>query len=277
MVGFSGQCQNLIFWCQIWRTGVHCFSTRISSGQCQNPLQLTATHGPLRDATLLASLALVSHHPLAIAELEKEQIQVMWRDEGGQVRATEPAYSPRGMGYAGILTSDMFGLYTTLDAPTEDLIRQRRTLAEKIELDEAEKLLLRKLDQELAILGLSSRHWDGDYQQYLQIRSELETERERGTASDNPDVHMPRRANRIVVRQFAICGHVHLGWNDAAFFHFKSPSGPKKICTAVTYTGVGCGVILDCRIWPQCHFELKQCQNDVASVAQFSCYRSQVR
>ncbi|WP_186388782.1 AAA family ATPase [Stappia sp. TSB10P1A] len=145
-------------------------------------------------------LLMVSHHPLAIAELEKEQIQVMWRDEGGQVRATEPAYSPRGMGYAGILTSDMFGLYTTLDAPTEELIRQRRTLAEKTELDEAEKVRLRELDQELAILGFSSRHWDGDYQEYLQIRSELETDHERGSANDNPELHKRRReiAARIV-------------------------------------------------------------------------------
>lgn len=145
-------------------------------------------------------LLMVSHHPLAIAELEKEQIQVMWRDEGGQVRATEPAYSPRGMGYAGILTSDMFGLYTTLDAPTEELIRQRRSLAEKSELDEAEKVRLRELDRELAILGFSSRHWDGDYQEYLQIRSELETKRERGFVNDNPEVHKRRReiAARIV-------------------------------------------------------------------------------
>lgn len=145
-------------------------------------------------------LLMVSHHPLAIAELEKEQIQVMWRDESGQVRATEPAYSPRGMGYAGILTSDMFGLYTTLDAPTEDLIRQRRALAEKTELDETEKVRLNELDQELAILGFSSRHWDGDYQEYLQIRSELETERERGSTRDNPDLHKRRReiAARIV-------------------------------------------------------------------------------
>ncbi|TPK59703.1 chromosome segregation protein SMC [Mesorhizobium sp. B2-4-15] len=145
-------------------------------------------------------LLMVSHHPLAIAELEKEQIQVMWRDEGGQVHATEPAFSPRGMGYAGILTSDMFGLYTTLDAPTEDLIRQRRALAEKAELDEPDKVRLRELDQELALLGFSSRHWDGDYQQYLQIRSEIEAEHERHSPRENPEVHKRRReiAARII-------------------------------------------------------------------------------
>lgn len=145
-------------------------------------------------------LLMVSHHPLAIAELEKEQIQVMWRDQAGQVHATEPASSPRGMGYAGILTSDMFGLYTTLDAPTEDLIRQRRALAEMRELDAPDRARLRDLDLELATLGFSSRHWDGDYQEYLQIRSELQAEREPSRRQENPETLKRRRevAARIV-------------------------------------------------------------------------------
>lgn len=145
-------------------------------------------------------LMMVSHHPLAIAELEKEQVQVMWRDESGQVHATEPASSPRGMGYAGILTSDMFGLYTTLDAPTEDIIRQRRALAEQTDLQPDQKTELLRLDQQLAALGFSSRHWDGDYQEYLQVRSELEGEHARTTTQDNPEVHKRRRetAARIV-------------------------------------------------------------------------------
>jgi len=145
-------------------------------------------------------LLMVSHHPLAIAELEKEQIQVMWRDQARQVHATEPASSPRGMGYAGILTSDMFGLYTTLDAPTEDLIRQRRALAEKRELNAPDRARLRNLDQELATLGFSSRHWDGDYQEYLQIRSELEAGRAPSLPQENPETLKRRRevAARIV-------------------------------------------------------------------------------
>jgi hypothetical protein len=94
----------------------------------------------------------------------------------------------------------MFGLYTTLDAPTEDLIRQRRELAEKRDLDEEDQERLQALDRDLAALGFSSRHWDGDYQEYLQVRSELEIDRERGSPRDNPEVHKRRRevAARIV-------------------------------------------------------------------------------
>ena len=136
---------------------------------------------------------MVSHHPLAIAELEKEQIQVMWRDESGQVHSTEPAASPRGMGYAGILTSDMFGLRTTLDQPTEDRIRERRELTELRELTPDQRTRLTVLDEELSTLGFSSKHWDEDYQEYLQIRKEANAHQVAELSNDSPEVQKKRR------------------------------------------------------------------------------------
>ncbi|RWB19808.1 MAG: chromosome segregation protein SMC, partial [Mesorhizobium sp.] len=118
-------------------------------------------------------LLMVTHHPLAIAELEKEQIQVMKRDVTHQVHAAEPAESPRGMGYAGILTSDMFGLQTTLDQPTEDLIRSRQALSEKVDLTPAEQEELTKVDNELRSMGFSTAHWDTDYRKFLQERKKV--------------------------------------------------------------------------------------------------------
>lgn len=53
---------------------------------------------------------MITHNPLALGELEKEQVQIMWRDAQSNVYATQPEDDPRGMGYPGILTSDMFGL-----------------------------------------------------------------------------------------------------------------------------------------------------------------------
>lgn len=119
---------------------------------------------------------MVTHHPLAIAELEKEQVQVMRRDVTRQVRAAMPDRSPRGMGYAGILTSDIFGLQTTLDQTTEDLIRDRQNLTEKPELDEENRTKLARIDKELQSLGFSTAHWDGDYQLYLQRRRAVAAE-----------------------------------------------------------------------------------------------------
>lgn len=121
-------------------------------------------------------LLMVTHHPLAIAELEKEQVQVMWRDTENQVHAHQPDVSPRGMGYAGILTSDMFGLRTTLDSPTENLIRERQELTEKQNLLPQENERLGVVDREIEKLGFTTSHWDGDYRLYLQERKKLEGE-----------------------------------------------------------------------------------------------------
>lgn len=135
---------------------------------------------------------MVSHHPLAIAELEKEQIQVMWTDDVGQVYSTEPAESPRGMGYSGILTSDMFGLRTTLDEPTEMLVRARRELTELSYLNPDQKESLKITDQKLAALGFSSRHWDEDYQQYLRLRKEILDDANM-PENDSPEAQKRRR------------------------------------------------------------------------------------
>ena len=115
-------------------------------------------------------ILLTTHNPLAIAELVKEQVQVLQRDVEHQVIAAKPDQSPRGMGYAGILTSDMFGLQTTLDQPTEDLVRDRRALTEKTDLNEADIVALKRIDEKLDALGFSTAHWDSDYQAYLQRR-----------------------------------------------------------------------------------------------------------
>jgi ABC-type multidrug transport system ATPase subunit len=115
-------------------------------------------------------LIMVTHHPLAIAELKKDQVQIMWRDSQGDVHAQEPETNPRGMGYAGILTSDMFGLGSTLDEYTTGLLRQRRSILEKDFLSEKEKQKLNSLNKELDELGFSTAHWDEDYREYLQVR-----------------------------------------------------------------------------------------------------------
>jgi hypothetical protein len=103
------------------------------------------------------------------------------------------------MGYAGILTSDMFGLRTTLDAPTENLIRRRIELKEKSELSDDDRQELSVIETDLEALGFSSTHWDTDYREYLQLRKEAEA----GlfdTSEDDPGIQRKRRevAARIV-------------------------------------------------------------------------------
>jgi ABC-type multidrug transport system ATPase subunit len=144
-------------------------------------------------------LLMITHHPLAIAELEKGQVQVMWKDSAArQVHAEAPAESPRGMGYAGILTSDMFGLESTLDRPTEDLIRQRRNLLEKDSLDETERSQLTDIDKKIEALGFTTAHWDSDYQEYLRARKKREMDLEKSPPA-TPDIRRLRSARALEI------------------------------------------------------------------------------
>lgn len=145
-------------------------------------------------------LLMVTHHPLAIAELEKQQVKVMWQDESFQVHSEEPEESPRGMGYGGILTSDMFGLRTTLDNSTERLLRLRRRFTENPSLTPIQAGRLAKIDKAIENLGFTTAHWDEEYAQYLRIRREME--REKTTAAINPEIKRERKARaRAIVER----------------------------------------------------------------------------
>jgi ABC-type multidrug transport system ATPase subunit len=125
-------------------------------------------------------LFMVTHHPLAISELEKEQVQVIWRDENNQAYSKQPDESPRGMGINLILRSDMFGLKTTLDDTTQKKLSIRNSLAAKDELSkekivreegllpENEEIYLKRLNEDLAKLGFNLASDDPDYLDFLQ-------------------------------------------------------------------------------------------------------------
>ncbi len=113
-------------------------------------------------------IVMTTHHPLSIAELNREQILVVSRDERTQsISVGIPSKSPRGMSVNGILTSDMFGLLTTLDNDTQAIIRKRR----KLVVEESDPELLDKLNTELEQLGYGYIHPDEDYRQFLIARS----------------------------------------------------------------------------------------------------------
>ncbi|MDT3335911.1 AAA family ATPase [Shewanella sp. SP1S1-7] len=124
-------------------------------------------------------LLMVTHHPLAIAELKKEQVQVMRRDNEQQVTANMPDENPRGMGINLILRSDMFGLKTTLDDDTNQKLSARNALAAKETLSkdkivrqqgfkpEDEEQYLARLNSELEKLGFNLATDDPDYLEFL--------------------------------------------------------------------------------------------------------------
>lgn len=116
----------------------------------------------------VSDIVMTTHHPLSIFELERQQIQVVSRNiEDGKISVSNPANSPKGMTVNGILTSDMFGLLTTLDQDTQNLIQERRQLLTTLENHDR----LEQLNKKLEDLGYGYIHPDEDYRQFLIARS----------------------------------------------------------------------------------------------------------
>lgn len=120
-------------------------------------------------------IVLTTHNPLAIAELVKEQVQILYRAAGSrEVRAENPAVDPKGMGFAGIVTSDMFGLGTSLDKATNtDLLALHQLSTQKKPLNEADRGRLIDIRQRLEGLDFNFASRDRLEQEYLRARFDL--------------------------------------------------------------------------------------------------------
>jgi predicted ATPase len=119
-----------------------------------------------------------THNPLAIAELVKEQVQILYREAGSRtVRADNPAVDPKGMGFAGIVTSDMFGLGTSLDKATNnDLLALHQLSTQDQHLSEADRVKLVDIRKRLEGLDFNFASRDRLEQEYLRARFDLATD-----------------------------------------------------------------------------------------------------
>jgi hypothetical protein len=73
-----------------------------------------------------------SHSPLMVGSLEPSQVYRLARDKSGSVIKERPDYALKGLGVAGLLTSNLFGLDSHLDEPTEDALNRKRELVAKV-------------------------------------------------------------------------------------------------------------------------------------------------
>lgn len=121
-------------------------------------------------------ILMTTHNPLAIAELDREQVQILRMsktDEHRQIVACYPEMAPRGMGYAAIVTSDMFGITSSLDQPTQELLEAQRAFAAKEKLLPDEQRELDAINEQLDRLGFRFFHPDDEYSRYLRLRNEV--------------------------------------------------------------------------------------------------------
>ncbi|MCW1985107.1 UNVERIFIED_ORG: putative ATPase [Sphingomonas sp. R1F5B] len=118
-------------------------------------------------------IIMTTHNPLTIAALEAKEVRIMSSDASGQVSVAPPRIDPKGLGFAGVLT-DIFGLSSTLDKPTQELIDRRNELARKEQLTPAMAKEFADIREELRHLGFLYEERDKLYSEFLKQLDKVE-------------------------------------------------------------------------------------------------------
>lgn len=131
-----------------------------------------------------SQILMATHDPLVIASLVKEQIHLLKRDPlTGVCRWTTASVNPRGLGFTGILTSEMFGFRSDLDPETlADLDDRVRLVAKEEALTAQERQELKRIDVRLAQAGFDKAFSDPYYAAFVRAwgrrHSELMTDQQ---------------------------------------------------------------------------------------------------
>lgn len=126
-----------------------------------------------------SQILMTTHDPLVIGGLTKEEIRIFYSkkalDKYGKeyqkIETFEPDFDPKGLGVAGILTSEFFNLPAAMDEDTYlDLNRKREleVLNRENKLDEAQKEELQNLIESLSKVGFEKVQRDPLYERFIQ-------------------------------------------------------------------------------------------------------------
>jgi predicted ATPase len=114
-----------------------------------------------------SQIIMTTHSPLTFAGMDKNEVVVMERGVVGHIFAEHPTTAPKGMGFAAILTSDFFGLRSTLDKDTLKKIDDKRELALKQDKTDDDRKKLAELNDELGRLDFSETARDPLYREFV--------------------------------------------------------------------------------------------------------------
>jgi ABC-type cobalamin/Fe3+-siderophores transport system ATPase subunit len=119
-------------------------------------------------------IVLTSHNPLTISALTRDEVRVMSTDpETGAISVEAPHVDPKGLGVSGVLT-DIFGMASTLDRPTQELIDRRNRLARQPNPTAAQIQELEVANDELRQMGFMYEERDELYREFLRKLDDVE-------------------------------------------------------------------------------------------------------
>jgi len=113
-------------------------------------------------------IIMATHNPLAIAELEKGQVQVMWRsEEDFRVHCKVPDIDPNDLNYQEMLQSELFGIRSDLRPELLSMIERQRFLASKKDLTEEELGELDNLTEKISLEGYAPVYSDPQFAAFV--------------------------------------------------------------------------------------------------------------
>lgn len=126
-----------------------------------------------------SQIIMTTHDPLVIGGLTKEEIRIFYTEKGKDqevkdimlVKTMVPDFDPKGLGVAGILTSEFFNLPAAMDESTyKDLSRKREldVLDREDKLNDKEKAELQELVDRLSKIGFDKVQRDPLYDKFIQ-------------------------------------------------------------------------------------------------------------
>ena len=119
--------------------------------------------GPSDNSQVIIS----THDPILIGGLRKEAVSIFERSaEGTAVRM--PRVDPKGMGVAGMLTSELFDLPSTLDPETQEEMDRKRQLQFKEDKTPEEIAELERLEREFENYGIGRTTRDPLYDKFIE-------------------------------------------------------------------------------------------------------------
>ncbi|MDG4829272.1 AAA family ATPase [Solwaraspora sp. WMMD1047] len=121
-----------------------------------------------------ANIVMATHDPLVVSALTRDEVRVMRRGEADRIHAAVPEEDPRGMGVAGLLTSQLYGLRSQLDRETLNALDRKRDLASLDTLTPEQRVELSSLNDYLANLDFSRTTRDPLYKPYVSAMTVLE-------------------------------------------------------------------------------------------------------
>lgn len=114
-----------------------------------------------------SQLIVTTHDPIMVGSLKKEQVRILRKRKDGSVSVDLPDIDPQGMGFAGLLKSELFGLRSTVDTETLRRLDRRNQLYAKDNRNPEEETEMAHLSDHLSDLGFAKDFKDPYYEIFV--------------------------------------------------------------------------------------------------------------